>query len=226
MMRLFMDAGANVDMPTFDGITPLHMAIQLQCVPAARLLIEARARHDCTVADTTFTALASACVHGLMPLVQHLSSFGASRDVVMWHADGESESAIEFAENHEHFDIVNWLRESVGWTALHHIEVLTTERARTLLNDGGMLLTKPDEANETVLERARAIVAQGGDAAVVARLILTHGRLRRWRTIARASGRLVCMRHRAALRLYVPGGSGYGECFAAFEENAKRQRCA
>lgn len=96
---------------------------------------------DVNVAQSDSTApLFLACLGQHLECVQVLSSYGAAREfgrlataeTLAWHAARAAPGTGEPADLACH----DWLVQSRDWTPLHHIEVLTVERARSLLRAG------------------------------------------------------------------------------------------
>lgn len=75
----------------------------------------------------------AACLHGHLDVVQLLSSYRARRDFPF---DAPNDTAEHLATDEGHQDIAAFLVRSRHWTQLHHLEVLTGERTRTLLRAG------------------------------------------------------------------------------------------
>jgi hypothetical protein len=134
--------------------------------------------------------------------------------------------------------LYEWLVRSRRWTTcLHHVNVIPPQSAHALLRDHKPILTARaslDPVDDDVellppslLELAQA-AEEAGTAAVgsTARLILTYHRLRKWRTVALAAGRLIALRMRVANELYAPDGRGYDASRSSFELTSKRQRMA
>ena len=80
-----------------------------------------------------YTPLHYACEDGRLGCIQLLSSYGASRTFLCQRRhDGGAHAATEWG----HDDIAAWLAATRNWTPLHHLEVLTPERALALLRAG------------------------------------------------------------------------------------------
>ena len=78
------------------------------------------------------TAMCVACEHGDLTAVQLLSSYGARRRHI-----GSGMFAEEAAANEE---VLEWLIASRFWTtALHHVDIISSKRARSLLRNGAKL---------------------------------------------------------------------------------------
>ena len=104
-----------------------------------------------------------ACYEGHLGCVQLLSSYGACRTfpfAAPW------ETAEHLATHRGHHDIAAWLVRTRLWsTALHHLELLTPERALVLLRAAPFILDVAAEPGvPTPLSLARALEAAGGAA--------------------------------------------------------------
>ena len=71
-----------------------------------------------------------------MKYAQLLSSYGADRQT---QGNAAGPTAVEYALSRGHDVLADWLECSDGWTPMHHVGVLTAERTRTLLRDGGSI---------------------------------------------------------------------------------------
>ena len=80
-----------------------------------------------------YSPMLLACEQGYAECAQMLSSFGASRNILL---DGHEFTAESEAADEGHEELRAWLERSRDWTPLHHIEVLTPARTRALLRAG------------------------------------------------------------------------------------------
>ena len=115
-----------------------------------------------------------ACHHGHLGIVQLLSSYGARRTFPF---PAPYDTAEHLAAFKGHADLRDWLILSRLWTTpLHHLEVLTPERALALLRDGADLhadgadlhaAAAPGEGGvpQTPLDRAKELCMTGRAAA-------------------------------------------------------------
>lgn len=87
-------------------------------------------------------------------LVKLLCSYGASRTA----QSALGCTAADYAAAYGNHELHAWLKETLHWTPLHHVELLTPARARALLRAGADL----QHGSPSPLERAQAI---GGEAA-------------------------------------------------------------
>ena len=146
-VELLLNAAASPDMhlagrwPRLTDIMcvpPLPMAAIMNSSAGntiAALLLNARANVNMSASaeDRHASAIAHAVENGNLPLVQMLSSRGASR-----HAQYDVMAGVEgIAESSGHHHVRAWLRQSRMWNALHHVLNLTEPRARTILRAGG-----------------------------------------------------------------------------------------
>ena len=151
-MAWLIRSGANVDSSTTaDGSTPLLIACQEGHIECVRLLLGAGASVDLAKADDGVTPLYIACEDGHVEVAQLLSSYGASRRVL---PPTETMSLRDAA-------LSEWLELSRHWTPLHHLEVLSPDRARALLRAGANLHLKPEPNVPSPLERAHELLSAG-----------------------------------------------------------------
>eukprot|EP00966_Prymnesium_polylepis_P235036 5436328-Prymnesium_polylepis.1 len=160
-VRALAARGADVNRANPQGYTPLHTAV-IECrLDAVRVLHEMGADiNGCSFIMPTralfhyATPIYLAAHRGLTIPCQLLSSYGA-------HRNGEEEA--EAAERQEHVSLAAWLRASVRWTALHHLEVLTVERTTALLRSGA----DPHAGAPSPFDLARTA---GGEVSALVRL--------------------------------------------------------
>ena len=152
VIRLLLGAGASVDSATTDiGTTPLFVACFKGHVECVRLLLGAGASVDLTRVDTGTTPLTAAFHRGHAECVQLLSSYGASREAL----PSEEDMRRRYPERTA---LIEWLALSRHWTPLHHLEVLSPERARALLRAGANLHLKAKPDVPSPLERAQQLL--------------------------------------------------------------------
>ena len=133
--RLLCKAGVDVNQAHALGNTPLLMACLKGHIDCARVLCEAGA--DVSQANEyRVTPLYVACKHGHDGCARLLSSYDASRDGV---DEQESLTPESGAEGSGHTMLLAWLVQSREWTPLHHVDIITTVRARALLRAGANL---------------------------------------------------------------------------------------
>ena len=126
---LAIGVDANEPMTDGSGRTALHLACALQHTEIASKLLAAKANVDQANSDGV-TPMFIAIIKGHLGIVQLLSSYGARRTFPL-NPPGTAE---EVAAHCGHHDVAAWLVTSRFWTPLHHLEVLTPERA---LAEGG-----------------------------------------------------------------------------------------
>ena len=163
---LLLDHRADVNLATSMGITPLHNCCMIGEVEFMRLLLEHGARVDVAEANGV-TALAAACHQGDLECAQLLSSYGATRSFTSIGPNLNAEIACKELGHHE---MCAWFAKSRGWHPLHHLEVLTADRARSLLRAGADPHQPPDaccgvlvEGSVLVENPAAPAVAGGAD---------------------------------------------------------------
>ena len=147
------------------GATPLYAAACAGSVRCACLLCEeAGAKVDARTSNDASPMLVC-CQDGHLEVAQLLSSYGASRDPIFAfcvpcgsevRADGPilralmglshraaiptsyspSSQAEKLAEKNGHTELLKWLRQSVEYPPLLHIEALTPQRTTALLRGG------------------------------------------------------------------------------------------
>ena len=125
-------ANAEVNQADNRGATALYVACQKGHNEIIATLLAANA--DVNQANNNgATPMSTTCYFGHRGCVQLLSSYGASRT---WPRPAPYDTAEHVATRKGHHAITGWLRASPGWTALHHLEVLTPARALALLRGG------------------------------------------------------------------------------------------
>lgn len=209
--RLLLNAGADPDAGDASGSAPLHVAAGL----GHHMMVEALAAAGADVnrlSDDGFSPMHHAAFSSLRA-VQGLASYGAVR----------TGCEVSFAEEEGQTETAAWLTATADHiSALHHAGLVPPDRARTLLRGGADLHAAARPGAPTPLGLARELAAAGSaPAGSTARLVLAHGRLRRWRVVARFAGRLALLQRRAAERVYAPGGRGMLQCRDEFERLAR-----
>lgn len=130
---LAANASVNHASVTHAGVTSLIVASQNGHSEVVAKLLAAGASVDHATANG-IPPMAGACFHGHLGCVQLLSSYGASRSFPGWSAPRDT--AEHLATHRGHHDITAWLLSTrLCSTALHHLEILTAERALALLRD-------------------------------------------------------------------------------------------
>ena len=142
LIKLLLEAGADVDSPSAQGRTPMYEAC---------------------------CCIGKEAEEGTIRLLVLLSSYGANRtfhfspgttmignsaeEVLTSRFDFHGRDADLFPE----LDLgCRWLAETRGWSPLHHLADMSLERARVLLS-GGADVHQEDEDGETPLDRAKAM---------------------------------------------------------------------
>jgi len=148
-LRQLLCAGAAVDQRDDGGCTPLYWASKAGHATCVQLLLAASAAVDQINSDG-WSPLAIACNKGRSECVHVLSSFAATRTFAALGTTAE-----EVSSEAGHDALTQWLVLSRGWTSLHHVEVITTERVRALLRGGADLHAKAAQGDQrTPLARA------------------------------------------------------------------------
>ena len=136
--KVLLTHGANPDghRGTNGGLLPLHVATHGGDVPVAYELLEAGADKESVITGGSSllegaTPMVTACVSDQLPMVQLLSSYGASRNPSTTELPVRGTTSTD--------PITVWLVESSHWTPLHHAGVVPVERTRTLLRAGADL---------------------------------------------------------------------------------------
>ena len=162
-----VDVEESVNNPNsgIDGDTPLLIACENGYTDVAAVLLEAGADVNNSDDDGYTPIYAALCATGggavsRIGLVQLLSSYGASRSFET--GDGPQTAEAKAAERGHH-DVLAWLVATRLWsTALHHLELLTPERALALLRGGANIHAAAEPGGPTPLSLARAAEAAGG----------------------------------------------------------------
>ena len=115
-----------------EGFTPLILASQNGHAEIVAKLLAANADVNLPGKNSIVTPMVIACNRGHLAVVQLLSAYGARRGI---HAT----PMFVFYGPGDYHDLVAWLAKSHHWTALHHLEFLTAERALALLRAGADL---------------------------------------------------------------------------------------
>lgn len=142
LIKLLLEAGADVDSPSAQGRTPMYEAC-------------------CSIGKEA--------EEGTIRLLVLLSSYGANRTfhfspgARMMGDSAEEVLTSRFDFHDRRADLFpeldlgcRWLAETRGWSPLHHLADMSLERARVLLS-GGADVHKEDEDGETPLDRAKAM---------------------------------------------------------------------
>jgi ankyrin repeat protein len=159
VVSALLAAGAAVDCTDKDGTTPLCIASQEGHASVVSALLASGAAVDFTEDNHGRTPLAYACRSGCLETVQILSSFGASRTCCTTIA--LLTSAEELTAFFGHGSVAAWLTSSRLWsTPLHHLAIISSERARTLLRSGADVHAA-EVAGPTPLSLAQAVRAKG-----------------------------------------------------------------
>ena len=153
-----IEGGANVNCTGIGGVTALMVCCMRGNAECAQLLLANNAAVNSADNDGD-TALMRACRHDYPIVAKLLCSYGASRDVENRHGCSAVEDACEVNEHLWH-----WLVATRSWCSpLHYLEVITTERAGSLLCDGAInpLARGLDESAPSPLELARGLERAG-----------------------------------------------------------------
>ncbi len=154
-------ANADIEKADNDGCTPLFIACCQGHTEIVTKLLAANASVD-QPRHNGGTPMIIACAEGHLGCVQLLSSYGASRN---FRFVAPTDTAEHLASNRGHHELVAWLVRTRLWsTPLHHLEVLTPERARALLRAGADLHAAAEPGGPTPLSLAQAAAAAGGAA--------------------------------------------------------------
>lgn len=163
-VELLVGAGADVRRANSSGVTALMLACSARCVAAALAILSAgadAAQADLMGRDALWWA-------PNLEVAQALCVAGASREQLF----AQDEALGRFPP-----ECAAWLRASRRWcTPLHHLELLSAERARWLLASGADILAAAadggaDERLPTPLSRARELLA-GGRRCEAAQLVV------------------------------------------------------
>uniref|UniRef100_A0A7S0LF48 Uncharacterized protein n=1 Tax=Coccolithus braarudii TaxID=221442 RepID=A0A7S0LF48_9EUKA len=151
-----LNARASVINAMADGASPLFIACQEGHADVASLLIEGGAR-TCQARNTGATPLLIAVHRGHLGCVQLLCSHSASRTLIV---HGSVSTAEKMAAAAGHTAITDWLVTSKDWsTPLHHLAVIETDRARSLLRGGASLHAAACTGGPTPLSLAKEMMA-------------------------------------------------------------------
>ena len=168
VVTLLLAADADVDLAGANwGVTPLWFACRNGHTDVVTLLLAAdadvnRAMHTPPPIQTGPPPMGVACKEGHLDIVQLLSSYGASRTLP--HA-APFDTAEHVATHSGQHEIAAWLVRSRDWSRLHHLEVLTPDRALELLRAGAHLHAAAAPGGETPLDRAKELCSTGAAAA-------------------------------------------------------------
>ena len=150
-----------------DGCSPLFGACWTGKHALISLLLDAGADVD-QATHRGCTPLGAACISGHLAIVQRLSSYGADRQV------SPESTAEELATRLGDNDICAWLVSSRHWsTPLHHLDIISADRARALLRDGADLYATAAPGGPTPLSLAEDMRGAGTvDDGSAAQLVL------------------------------------------------------
>ena len=160
LCALMLAAGADTDKAMTKrnpGAVPLYAAALKGAAPCVQLLCEASANVNARTSDGA-TPMLVACQEGRFESAMILSSYGAHRETVFMRClvPGTSTNwAEELARRHGHFELQLWLKRSVRFTPLCHVQVLTPQRTRSILRTGSC---SPDDG---AAEIARELLELG-----------------------------------------------------------------
>ena len=184
VVMALLAANATVDQGDRYGVTPLYAAC-LKCKrgTARALIVAALLEANASVnqrGNNGASALFVACHEGGLVVVQLLSSYGARRTFPFAPPYRTAEQFARFMGKPE---VAASLRLSRHWAPLHHLEVLTRQRATSLLRAGADVnqpackLASPVRG-VTLLQRARFLCSSGrkhGHAGSAAHAVLAQG---------------------------------------------------
>ena len=146
--RLIADGALVEDVGDDGRQLPLSAACSNGHIECVQLLIDADASVDGPYGRPQHGAgkpIYNAWFRGHKDVVQLLSSYGAARACFL-HAEHEFDDWNPARE--AHLDILAWLTTSRDWcTPLHHVAVISEERAITLLRDGASVHARNDHAD-------------------------------------------------------------------------------
>jgi ankyrin repeat protein len=162
---LLLAANADVNQGDNEGRTPLWIASQHGHPKVAEMLLAANAEVNANpisdAEDDGVPPLKVAIVNGHLGCVQVLSSYGASRVFVFGPDDTAERCATEYGHHH----ILAYLIRSSDWsTPLHHLKILTPERAFVLLRGGADVDASAEPSGQTPLWIAQDLYAAGSAA--------------------------------------------------------------
>jgi len=160
-VRVLLEKGAPANRCRCNGSSPLYSAAEKGYTEVVKMLLQNGAKVDLMRYDGV-TPIKSACKRNHIDTVKVLSAYGAWRGSD--YTDGSSKCE-KIAEDHEHFELLKWLRESRFWTRMHHLEQFEPAELREMLRAGKSIYTKgmtpysrrweTAKATPSPLERAR-----------------------------------------------------------------------
>jgi ankyrin repeat protein len=106
-----VDAGADVNLKTTQGFTPLFVAVQEKHKPVVEYLLSKGANIDEKNGDGEFTALYKACFDGSFDIVSVLVDAGADASL-----KSSGKTPLEIAIENNHKEVVEYLRPWAGFT--------------------------------------------------------------------------------------------------------------
>ena len=159
VVSALLAAGASKDLAKPDGTTPLFAACLDGHFAIVSALLAAGAEKDLAMPSGA-TPLYAACMNGHLACVKLLSSYGAARSKLGYFN-------VQTAAEEEGQDKVSaWLTLSREWSSpLHHLEIISADRARDLLRAGADLNAAGQQGGPTPLSLARALGEAGSAAA-------------------------------------------------------------
>ena len=182
-VKVLLAAGAVVNRPDSSGMMPLFLACGEGHTETVAALLAAGATVDWNDSNGC-TPLFFACYYGHLGTIQLLSSYGACRvtnsdrdtaEEVVAEMAAEVAATEETTAAQQHYnEISDWLITSRQWsTPLHHLDIISTPRARALLRNGADLHAAAAPGGPTPFSLAQAMRAAGDVAdGSVAQLVL------------------------------------------------------
>ena len=135
--------------------TPLYIACFFGHTEVVAKLLAANAEVDRTTVNGS-TPMSTACHNGHLRCVQLLSSYGARHP-----PSPPGDSAENYATSRGHHDVAGWHPHPPLVDALHHLELLTPERARALLRAGADIHAAAEPGGPTPLSLAQDLSEAG-----------------------------------------------------------------
>jgi len=118
--KVLVDAGADINMKSTEGYTPLFVAVQNKHKPVVEYLISKGARIDEKNGQNNDTALHKACVTGSLEVVKILVDAGADINAV----NKQGETPNDFAVENNHQSIVDYLESlQPPWTGFTQSDI-------------------------------------------------------------------------------------------------------
>lgn len=130
MVKYLTAAGANVNITTNSGISPLSAAIEMNSIECVEILLKHNTNPNLTLENLEFIPLHKACLLGNTAIVQLLINFGA--DITLM--DQKNGRAFDLALYYKFYDIAELILDKANQMQLEPLSIMainTLPKAKT-----------------------------------------------------------------------------------------------